>query len=169
MQPIFRSEKKCIRILFGDKEAYLDKFKTCARSRAYGYQELTSEFFVKEHSKPLYNKHNLMSAHNLYFYHCVMDTFKTLKFRTPISLYELFNLSKRSGKNTFLISPKQINSYICRATKIWNVVRQLLSIPAFTHKISLLKSSLPRLIHTHQTRGDPDEWEVQNDANQLCI
>ena len=38
--PIFRAQKKCIRILFGDKEAYLDKFKTCARARVKYDQKL---------------------------------------------------------------------------------------------------------------------------------
>ena len=32
LTPIWMSQKHCIRILFGDKEAYLNKFKTCARA-----------------------------------------------------------------------------------------------------------------------------------------
>ena len=30
LEPLFKLQKKCMRILFGDKEAYLNKFKTCA-------------------------------------------------------------------------------------------------------------------------------------------
>ena len=30
LEPIFKTQKKCIRILFGDQEAYSNKFKTCA-------------------------------------------------------------------------------------------------------------------------------------------
>ena len=32
-----------------------------------------------------------MTVHNLYVYHCSMDTFKTLKYTIPISLYSLYN------------------------------------------------------------------------------
>ena len=41
---IFRLQKKCLRIFFGDYEAFREKFSTCARVRPYGTQFLTSEF-----------------------------------------------------------------------------------------------------------------------------
>ena len=86
LEPLFKSQKKCIRIMFGDREAYLDKFRTCARTRKFEDQILGHEFYRKEHTKPLFNKHSIMNVHNLYLYHCVNDIFKILKFRTPISL-----------------------------------------------------------------------------------
>ena len=43
--PLFKLPKKCLRILFGDKEAYLDKFKTCARVKLFEEQNLGAEFF----------------------------------------------------------------------------------------------------------------------------
>ena len=69
--------------MFGDREAYLNKFKTCARTRPLNGQTLGQEFFLKEHT----NKHSVMNVHNLYLYHCINDVFTILKFRTPISLY----------------------------------------------------------------------------------
>ena len=39
--------------MFGDTEAYQDKFKTCARTREFGSQKLGSEFYEKEHTKPI--------------------------------------------------------------------------------------------------------------------
>ena len=42
--PLFITQKKCIRILFGDTEAYKNKFMTCARSREYGSQILGDIF-----------------------------------------------------------------------------------------------------------------------------
>ena len=33
IEPLFITQKKCIRMLFGNSEAFKDKFKTCARSR----------------------------------------------------------------------------------------------------------------------------------------
>ena len=32
LNPIFVTQKMCLRILFGNKAAYLDKFKTCVRT-----------------------------------------------------------------------------------------------------------------------------------------
>ena len=46
-RPIFTSQKHGIRLLFGDKKAYLDKFRTCARTRPYSHQALTDKFFEK--------------------------------------------------------------------------------------------------------------------------
>ena len=71
--------KKVIRVLFGDSDAYYDKFRTCARSRAHGYQVLGSEFFMKEHTKPIFESKSILCVQNLYFYHCFMETFKILK------------------------------------------------------------------------------------------
>ena len=51
--PLFKLQKKCLRILFGDKEAYLDKFKTCARVRLFEEQKLGAEF-LKESILTLY-------------------------------------------------------------------------------------------------------------------
>ena len=34
----------------------------------------------KEHIKPLFNTHEIMNVHNLYFYHCINDIFKVLKY-----------------------------------------------------------------------------------------
>ena len=46
LELLFKLQKKCMRILFGDKEAYLNKFKTCARSRPLDNQILVQEFYV---------------------------------------------------------------------------------------------------------------------------
>ena len=51
MEKLFRAQKHCIRILFGDADKYKDKFKTCVRSRPYGKQKLGHEFYCKEHAK----------------------------------------------------------------------------------------------------------------------
>ena len=56
LEPLFRTQKKCVRILFGDREMYQDKFKTCARTRCIDKQKLGSKFYQKEHTKPLFKK-----------------------------------------------------------------------------------------------------------------
>ena len=90
--------------MFGDKEKYIEKFKTCARARAFGEQKLGEEFYTKEHTKRIFNGEKLMAVENLYYYHCAMDMSKIIKFRRPISLYSELKLSDRPGKETLLIT-----------------------------------------------------------------
>ena len=42
---LFRIQKKCLRIYFGDREAFLDKFCTAARTRPFGEQYLSKSFY----------------------------------------------------------------------------------------------------------------------------
>ena len=51
LKQIYITQKKCIKIFFGDYENYVDKFKTCARARPMNSQHLGSEFDVKESKK----------------------------------------------------------------------------------------------------------------------
>ena len=140
--PLFRAQKKCCRIMFGDKETYLDKFKTCARTRIYEDQRLDSKFYSKEHSKPLLNKYSILTVHNLYTYYCAVEIFKILKFRSPISLYQQFELSKR--KETLLITTHPSHNFHYKAGLIWNVVRNLLQIFDFSAKLGLFKLNLKK-------------------------
>ena len=52
IQTIHIIQKKAIRVLFGDVEAFKDKFKTCCRVRPIDQQILDSKFYEKEHTKP---------------------------------------------------------------------------------------------------------------------
>ena len=165
LEPIFKAQKKCVRIMFGNREAYLDKFRTCARTRSLNDQILGQEFYRKEHTKPLFNQHSIMNVHNLYLYHCINDVFKILKFRTPISLYSLFNLSNRTGKDTYILTPKPSSSYIYRGGTIWNIVRQRLSVTEFTTTTTQIKSSIKRIIFETQKLGDSNDWN--NSLNNL--
>ena len=60
--PLFKAQKKVMRVIFGDRAKYLDKFKTCARVRPLNEQRLLTEFFIKEHSKPLFNSHGFLNV-----------------------------------------------------------------------------------------------------------
>ena len=155
---IFKMQKRCVRILFGNKEAYLNKFKTCARTRPFGEQTLGQEFFKREHTKPLFIKHNLFTVHNLYFYHCCNEVLKILKHRTPISLIPLFELSKRPGKDTLLIHPEPSECYTYRACIIWNYARSKVQYNDFSSSSSTFKSAIKKLITLHQKAGEFEHW-----------
>ena len=86
IQSLWTTQKQCIRILFGNREAYREKFNTCARTRPLNQQILDNEFYIPEHTKPLFESYKILSVQNLYTYHCFMETYKILKFRQPMSL-----------------------------------------------------------------------------------
>ena len=65
---IFPIQKHCVRVLFGDRESYLDKFKTCARVRQVDKGKLGAEFHSREHTKPLFKEHILLTVKNLFHY-----------------------------------------------------------------------------------------------------
>ena len=50
--PLFKAQKKCIRIMFGDSESFSNKFKTCARSRPIPCKKLKNGLTAEESSKP---------------------------------------------------------------------------------------------------------------------
>jgi hypothetical protein len=166
LEPLLNMQKKCLRILFGDKEAYLDKFKTSARCRPYGNQILGQEFHAKENSKPLYNDNEILTIHNLYLYHTCNEVFKILKYRTPISLYSLYIRSTR--KDSLLITPTSSHHFIFRSSEIWNLVRQKLKINDLTcTKFGTMKRSLKSLITRYQKFGEYMEWN-NNELDVKC-
>ena len=65
--PLFKAQKKVMRVIFWDRAKYLDKFKTCARVRPFNEQRLLTEFFIKEHSKPLFNSRGFLNLKTFTF------------------------------------------------------------------------------------------------------
>ena len=85
MEKIFRIQKHCIRILFGDLHKYKNKQKTCARTRPFGEQKLGSEFYCKEHTKPLFHETKILAV---YIQHLqlsnMLRNFENIKIPTTI-------------------------------------------------------------------------------------
>ena len=161
LKSLFILQKLCVRILFGDKVAYLNKFCTCARSRIFGNQILGADFYTKEHTKPLFREHGLLALQNLYNYHMALTTFKLLESKTPNSLFSCLKLSER--KETLLISPFFSHNFVYNACSIWNIVRDYLSIFKFgCMKIGSMKYKLREMLFKRQNLGDQIEWSVEN-------
>ena len=165
---IWNSQKQCLRLLFGDKEAYLDKFRTAARARPIQNQLLGEEFYIQEHTKPLFKKHAILTLQNLYFYHTYMEVLKILKFRDPIALFEKYSLSDR--KPTLLIQDIPANNFVSRSTKIWNLVTPKYKLVDFSCNISMMKTRLKKGLLRLQSSNDPITWTTNNfDINKLEI
>ena len=160
LEPIFVAQKHCIRILFGDKKAYLDKFRTCARTRPYNAQRLGQDFYEREHTKPLFNKNQIMTVHNLYNYHILNSICTIIKLRVPISIYSCFTLSQR--KETLFITPYPSEIFFYRASSLWNT---FLSCPEgkiaknLTAGFGSIKSKTKELIYRRQNMGIKDIWD----------
>ena len=164
MEPIHKLQKKVIRILFGDTSAYYDKFRTCARSRSFGNQTLGREFFMKEHTKPIFESHAILCAKNLYTYHCFMEVFKILKFHQPISLFQQYQQSRRSYLTHLqLLPPYPSSNFIYRSSIIWNTGRQKLCITDLSVSISQVKCNLKKVLLTIQHKHDKLEWQPSLD------
>jgi hypothetical protein len=161
-------QKQCVRVLFGDREAFHDKFNTCARTRPYDQQVLGNKFYMPEHTKPLFATYKILSVHNLYTYHCFMETYKILKFRTPWSLYEKYNISER--KPTLLIAGFPSPNFTDRTTFLWNLTAPKLKFDDFSPKVSGIKNCIKRALLINQHKDLPLEWTPRDwDASKISI
>ena len=169
LSPLFTAQKHCIRIMFGDKEAYLSKLETCVRARELDNQILGEEFYTKEHTKPLFNKHTILTLHHLHMYHSLSTTVKIIKTHTPIALHSWFTQSKR--KDSLLIIPRYSNRFAYIGSSLWNQLRSALSaengIPPekcikFHDDFGSLKNKIKNTILLRQKIGDQEEWCDEN-------
>ena len=165
MGKIHKIQKKCIRVMFGDREAFTDKFKTCARTRLFENQILGQSFYKKENTKPLFEEHGILTVQNLYNYHCFMETFKILKFRTPMSIYSLYKIPKRSSNNLLTPNPSIQNIY--KSSVSWNTLRPKINLRLYdmSTKLNCIKTTLKKILHENQHRHHPLEWLPEFDFN----
>ena len=87
LQGIFAFQKRCIRLLFGLEYSFdhAGYYETCARSRTY-QDHITKKNYILEHTKPLFNRHNILNLFNLFTYHTILDIFKILKTQVVCNL-----------------------------------------------------------------------------------
>ena len=90
---LFRMQKKCLRILYGNLKAYLEKFCTAARVRPYGEQELGSDFYQQEHTKPIFTNYKILTLQNLHKYMTINELMKIVKYSYPNPIYNEIKLS----------------------------------------------------------------------------
>ena len=229
LDTLFRLQKRCIRILFGEVPSFdhPEYYQTCARARTWiqpwlestharknvlfldyiknptseskiEYQKLKKFLddhrkrnFVLEHTKPLFNKHNVLSIRSLYILRSLSELFKILKYRLPMCLFSCFKFSSGSNNNR-LLPPKcvlgiSMNNFVFRATSLWNkCIGQLLTKPPLTHmhnsrgnivsivipgslknsdltcSVPAFKTRLKSLLFAQQKCGDAIEWCSDN-------
>ena len=184
LQGIFSIQKRCIRLLFGTEYSYDHSgyYETCARARTYE-EHISKKNFCLEHTKPLFNSHNLLSVFNLYTYHTILDVYKILKTHTPISLFCLFKLSKRD-RNFVLQLPSvkldiSMKNFVYNSSIKWNslinkifekiplnennvVVGGSVTNSDFCASIPFIKKKLKTTLLESQALGDSLIWVREN-------
>ena len=118
---LFVIQKRCIRMLFGDTEKFMNKFSNISGQHISG-----SELYCKEHTKPLFNEHSILATHNAYKYHISLEFLKILKTRTPSVVFENLNVSHRSGHNLIILG-EYSNNFFFQGAKIWNIIIKKIS------------------------------------------
>ena len=160
---LFITQKHCMRILFGDLDAYLEKQSTCARTRPYGQQKLGPKYYQKEHTKPIFNRLKILTVQGLFKYHCILELFKIMKFRSPYSLYEITNMSKRDTSHTIILS-KKTNTFLYKASILWNAVykRVLDLCTGLDTSVNLVKIRSRTILLGAQASDMNDQWTPNN-------
>ena len=130
------------------------------RVRQFGKQKLGPEFYIRESSKPLFNKNHILSIHNLYTSRTLLEIFKVLKSRNPYPIYPNLHLSTR--KSTLLVLPKLTTTHSYQASILWNKLRNQLS-PAdkedFSSPLGKIKNIIRSLLAAKQNLGDSSRWD----------
>ena len=139
--------------------------------------------YIREHTKPLFNKHGILTISNLYIYHTFIDTFKILKTFTPVSLYNLFSQGCRDASLLLLLPSVNLDiskyNFFFRACTTWNMlIGDMLEkslpvekgkfkgiiIPGSSEnsdlcaKMSFIKNKLKAHLLKDQSSGDPVDW-----------
>ena len=162
-EKIFRVQKHCMRVLFGNREKYLDKFATCARVREFGNQILGSEFFCKENSKPIFQKLKILAFRNIYNYQACLEVLKLLKFHRPTLLYKQYSLSQRNN-STLVILPHKSKQFTFISSRIWNAaMKHVVRDSGLTDiKLGSFKQKLKTCLLKIQGKHDGIEWYPLN-------
>ena len=162
-EKLFRVQKHCLRILFGNREEYLEKFNTCARAREFGNQILGPDFYAKENSKPIFTKNKILALQNVYSYQTCLEVLKLLKLHSPPSLYARYTLSQRNN-STLLILPPHMNEFTYTSSKMWNIAMKILAKDEslIDIKLGTFKKRLKYCLLDMQNKFDDTEWYPGN-------
>ena len=128
LQKLFAIQKRCIRILFGEIPSFdhVEFYETCARVRTYE-DHMAAKNFVLEHTKPLFNKHGLLTLQNLHIMRTLTEFFKVMKYQSPISMLNILPLLQATSATDYrrIKLPKfslgvSKNNFVISACLLWN-------------------------------------------------
>ena len=153
------------------------------------YPKIIYKDYTKEHTKPLFKKHEILTIQNLYPYYCLLELYKILKFRTPYSLFENFRILEGRSGGLNLAVPMvslqcQRRTFFYQSALLWNNYYKRLLTPSesllhhdhtialnltackfvffdFSTKVSSFKTRLRHLLFDLQCSGDNVSWSSE--------
>ena len=148
---MFNIQKRCVRILFGDNYSFdhPEYYLTCARASTY-MDHTTLKDYSLEHTKPIFNKHKLLTLKNLYVQRSLVELIKILKSHTPapISMFKFLQFCPRSHHYRLLIPKHSLRisskNFFIDTTILWNTCIGTLLDPPIPSTV--LQSSNPQVI-----------------------
>ena len=187
LQKLFSIQKRCIRLLFGNEPSYdhTQFYEKCARTRTYE-ENMAPKNYCLENTKPLFNENGILCIYNLYAYQTFMELFKIMKYRSPISVYELYKLGNRDVnlllQLPIVILEKSKCSFIFKSAAIWNRMVNIvfnkckpqengIVIPGsstdsdMSASIAVIKNKLKMYILDAQKQGNKYNWTSDNFQN----
>ena len=187
-----QNEKRCIPIPFGKIFSFdhCEFYETCARARTYKDHK-TPKNYVLEHTKPLFNKHDILALQNVYILRTLTELFKVLKYRSPISLLDSIKLNPSSFHHKLLLPKNKlsisINNFVFSAFSLWNkCIDRIFKKPILTTiavnkgkdiqliipgsqnssdltcTVGTFKNRLKQILLSCQKSGDANEWHKTN-------
>ena len=188
LQKLFNIQKRCIRILFGESYSFdhPEYYATCCRTKTY-QEHVALKNYALEHTKPLFNKHSLLTLHNLHASRSLVELIKILKLHSPYPVYENLQFCPRTH-HFRLLSPKynldiSKNNYFISSVNLWNkCISKLLDNPdlfSSSHRSHLIipghnvnsdltismgtfKTRLKNFLLKTQNLGITSDWSQQN-------
>ena len=183
-------QKRCVRILFGDNYSFdhPEYYLTCARARTY-MDHTTLKDYSLEHTKPIFNKHKLLTLNNLYVQRSLAELIKILKSHKPISMFKFLQFCPRSHHYRLLI-PKHNLGYT--VIILWNTcIGTLLDPPIpstvlqsgnsqviipgsninsdLTISLGTFKTRLKNLLLNSQKLGNRIDWIKSNSLDYIIL
>ena len=184
LRSIFTIEKRCVRLLFGEKFSYdhAGYYETCARTRTYKEYRSPKNYCL-EHTKPIFNKHEILNLHNLFVHHSFMGLYKVFKTHTPISIFEIFQQSNRD--TNFLVKVPEVllntskGNFANKSFVLWNtligkvldkseindngiIITGSSENSDFCASVPFVKNTLKIYFLTIQKYGNDNLWEPSN-------
>jgi hypothetical protein len=93
----------------------------------------------------------------------LIELFKIVKYRVPISIYDLFVRSDR--KEMYIITPNPSHNSIYKSSWLWNEFRKISGPLDFTSSISSIKNLLTKSLLGAQARHGAMLISLNSDDN----
>ena len=153
LQKLFTIQKRCMRILFGEIPSFdhAEFYETCARvhfTYVRGKKHNAEKNHALEHTKPLFNKHGLLTLKNLHILRTTTELFKAMKYQSPVSIFNALPLRAISADYRIKLPKFSLdiskNNFVISASTLWNeYILDIFDKPVLTEISCTSSSQLP--------------------------